>query len=113
MRYLGFALVYAGFAVFLGGTLRYGMRITLADVVADVLTTAGFVLIPILPMAAFGVAVTVIIAWGWWHDDRRKRRGRLAAIGAKSKARIAAMTARMRERPARPVLRPVPQGGAR
>jgi hypothetical protein len=62
--------------------------------------------------------------WGWaawlavlavlnvllWLDSRRKRRKRrtLAALGAKSRARIAAMTARMRQRQPRPVLRPVP-----
>ena len=64
-------------------------------------------------VAAFFAVMTVgsaLICLLYWR--RRKRRGRLAAIGAKSKARIAAMTARMRERPARPALRPVP-GGAR
>ena len=54
--------------------------------------------------------INAIGAWFWWN--RRKRRRGPRAIGAKARARIAAMTARMRERPARPVLRPVP-GGAR
>jgi hypothetical protein len=62
------------------------------------------------------IFTSAIVIWAIilrFHWRRRKRRGRLAAIGARTRARIAAMTARMRERPARPVLRPVPQGGAR
>jgi len=46
----------------------------------------------------------------YWLWRNRRRKGRLAAMGAKSRARVAAMARRMRERPARPVLRPVPQG---
>ena len=104
----GYVLIYAGVAVFLIGTIRYGMRLTLADVAADALIAAGWTLVPLLPMAVIFAVLTVITAWLWWR--RRKRKGRLAAMGAKSRARIAAMTARMRECPARPVLRPVPQG---
>jgi membrane protein implicated in regulation of membrane protease activity len=54
--------------------------------------------------------LNALAAWSWWR--RRKRRRAPRALGAKSRARIAAMVTRMRERPARPVLRPVP-GGAR
>jgi membrane protein implicated in regulation of membrane protease activity len=113
MSSLGYVLVYAGLGVFAAGTIKHGMRITLADPVADALMAAGYALVggPFLIMSAAFVVMTVIMTWLWWK--RRKRRGRLAAVGAKSKARIAAMAARMRERPARPVLRPVPQGGAR
>ena len=60
--------------------------------------------------AGAGASAAVAAAAWWW---KRKRRRALALLGAKSRARIAAMTARMRERPARPALRPVPQGGAR
>lgn len=54
--------------------------------------------------------INALAAWFWWK--RRKRRRAPRTLGAKAKARIAAMVTRMRERPARPVLRPVP-GGAR
>jgi hypothetical protein len=81
--------------------------------IGDALTTIVNILLHWRTWAIVTAAGTVIMAWlcrFYWR--RRKRRGRLAAIGAKSRARIAAMTARMRERPARPALRPVP-GGAR
>ena len=39
---------------------------------------------------------------------KRQRKGRLAALGNKARAKIAEMKRRMAERPARPVLRPVP-----
>lgn len=54
--------------------------------------------------------INALAAWFWWN--RRKRRRAPRTLGAKSRARIAAMVTRMRERPARPVLRPV-HGGAR
>jgi len=61
--------------------------------------------------AAWTAVCTAANFW-WWltYRNRRRRRRALAALGAKARARIAAMTARMRERPARPVLRPVPAG---
>ncbi len=52
--------------------------------------------------------LSALVCRFFWR--RRKHRGRLAAMGAKSRARIAAMVTRMRERPARPALRPVPAG---
>jgi hypothetical protein len=87
---------------------------------ADAAVTAGDALLTVwaaagrnVTLSLFFAALTVLMAFicrmNW---RKRKRRRQLAAIGAKSRARIAAMTARMRERPARPVLRPVP-GGAR
>ena len=54
--------------------------------------------------------INAIGAWFWWN--RRKRRRAPRTLGAKSRARIAAMVTRMRQRPSRPALRPVP-GGAR
>ena len=49
---------------------------------------------------------------GWRSWNRRKRRRAARTLGAKARARIAAMVTRMRERPARRALRPV-RGGAR
>lgn len=58
-----------------------------------------------------GVSLAAALAWLWWRRKKDRRKA-LAALGAKSLARIAAMVTRMRERPARPVLIPSP-GGAR
>ena len=58
--------------------------------------------------------LTALNAWNWWDCRRKKRRKRAPrAYGAKSRALIAALTAKARAaaKP-RPVLRPVP-GGAR
>jgi len=54
--------------------------------------------------------INALGAWFWWN--RRKRRRAPRTLGAKSRARIAAMVTRLRERPSRPALRPV-HGGAR
>jgi hypothetical protein len=65
------------------------------------------------PVAAANLTVAVIAAWWWWWGRFRRRRQRAPrAYGAKSRARIAALTRRAREtaRP-RPVRRPAPQGG--
>jgi hypothetical protein len=66
-------------------------------------------------LAALEVVIGVVAAWAAWlnrHNRRRKRAARV--LGAKSRARVAALVSAMRER-ARPrqVLRPVPQGDAR
>ena len=61
-------------------------------------------------ISAFLAVVLALMAWHSWH--RRKRRRALRTLGAKSRARIAAMVTRMRERPSRRALRPV-HGGAR
>jgi len=77
----------------------------------NALYTAWFMLDGDAGYAVFSAACMVITAALFrYYWKRRKRRGRLAAAGAKSRARIAAMVTRMRERPARPVLRPVPAG---
>ena len=58
------------------------------------------------PMCAAAIILTVIHAV-LWSRRRRKKRRTLAALGAKSRARIAAMVATLRERAKpRPVLRP-------
>jgi hypothetical protein len=112
----------AGLAVFAPGwaLATQGWRGKIERFWSDAALVAGDVLFIVantvardwIFVAVFAV-LGVISAWLCrFHWRRRKRRGRLAAIGAKSRARIAAMTARMRERPPRPALRPVP-GGAR
>lgn len=54
----------------------------------------------------------VYMLWRTWKN-RPRRKKRLAAMGAKSKAIIEGMRRKMAERPARPVLIPVPvRGGA-
>jgi hypothetical protein len=65
-----------------------------------------------LPELATGVAQSVLAAFMWWLSRRRRRRAPKLA-GAKSRALLAAVVAKLREslKP-RPVLRPVP-GGAR
>jgi hypothetical protein len=66
-----------------------------------------------------GAVVSAVFAvlnglWANRYRKRRKRRGKLATMGAKSRARLAALVARQRaaQRRTRPVLRPAP-GGAR
>jgi hypothetical protein len=60
--------------------------------------------------AAVALAAAALIGWTWW---RRRRRRSPRSIGAKARARLAALVKALRDslRP-RPVLRPVP-GGAR
>jgi hypothetical protein len=79
---------------------------------ASVTTLAEQALAGDLPAALVGIASTVFAVIMWWLSRRRKRRAPKLA-GAKSKALLAAIVARMREtlKP-RPILRPVP-GGAR
>lgn len=69
----------------------------------------GHVAVAALFSAGCALVCALLCLWNW---RRRKRRRAPRTLGAKSRARIAAMVTRMRERPARPVLRPVP-GGAR
>ena len=65
------------------------------------------------PLVAGLFAVSAVwLAWEWWRKRKRKRRDPAArTLGAKSKARLAALVAKARgaARP-RPVLRPVPGG---
>lgn len=69
-------------------------------------------LVPDYPAVAIAAGSAVIALAGWWLSRRRKRRSPKLA-GAKSRALLAAVVAKLREslKP-RPVLRPVP-GGAR
>jgi hypothetical protein len=55
--------------------------------------------------------LAAIGAWIWWRSGRGKRRKALRELGAKSKARLAALVRKAREAGVpRPALRPVPQG---
>ena len=62
--------------------------------------------------AVSGGMAMILALLGWRSWNRRKRRRAARTLGAKARARIAAMVTRMRERPARRALRPV-RGGAR
>jgi hypothetical protein len=82
------------------------------------LSVCGALLVPsaILVDHNLGEAVSyaffaAIYAWLWWITGGGKwLRRKLSALGAKAKATLAKMKRKMAERPARPVLRPVPQG---
>jgi hypothetical protein len=66
-------------------------------------------------LTAVEAILAAVVAWAAWLNRHNRRRRRAArAMGAKSRARVAALVSAMRER-ARPrqALRPVPQGGAR
>lgn len=85
----------------------YGMACAaVGGVIADSL--------PPLDLPALAVSSSWVIAAAliWWWRRRKDRRKALAALGAKSRALIAAMVTRMRERPARPVLIPSPGGAS-
>ncbi len=107
MSTIGYLIIAAALVVEIVATIRCGMwRLTVADVIAMALVTAGDVLLAQWAWAALGATVLAYVMWVYWR--RRKRRRGPRTIGARARARIAAMTARMRERPSRPVLRPVP-----
>lgn len=71
---------------------------------------SGFIFPPRSPSWAAGSAVSLVAALIFWWWRRRKGKRSPKAMGAKSRALIAAMVKRAREaaRP-RPVLRPLPQ----
>jgi hypothetical protein len=108
----GLLLFCLGLGVVAWGTLRYGRRLTLADVIGDALIAAGNILAGNWVVGVAMAAWTAWMAWGLWR--RRKRRKRAAReLGYKARALLAELCRKAREsaRP-RPVLRPVP-GGAR
>ena len=107
----GLILETAGLAIMVTGIFRYGWRLTLTDVIGDVMVSAGNFLQRSWFFTVFFGAAAIIIALTLWR--RRKRKRALRQLGAKSRAAIAALVRRAREAAApRPVLRPVP-GGAR
>jgi hypothetical protein len=62
-------------------------------------------------LAAMNAFFAAFNAFLWWITGGGKwLRRKLSALGAKAKATLAKMKRKMAERPARPVLRPVPQG---
>jgi hypothetical protein len=102
----------AGLVITVHGTLRYGLRLTAADLIGDVLMAAGSFLYHVWTMGGVFVAAAVVVAWKLWRH--RKDRDRVPrAYGAKSRALLATLARRAREasKP-RPAFRPVP-GGAR
>lgn len=105
----GFAMVLCGTAATLGGRPRAALRLFAAGN-----GTIGLIALVARwwwPVGAANLAVAIVAAWMLWRwRDRRRRAPR--AYGAKSWARITALTRKAREtsRP-RPAGRPAPQGG--
>lgn len=60
--------------------------------------------------AAYATGVLIFCTWLFFRKDKRRRRKAIKLVGDKSKAIIAAMKRKMRERPPRRVLQPIPQG---
>jgi hypothetical protein len=111
---VGIDLELIGLATVVASSLIFGWRINLGDLIGNTMLVIGLVIGGSLVIAAILAALTVWLAWFWWHDDdRRNRRRAIRELGAKSKARLAAIVKRARtaSKGARPVLRPV-QGGA-
>jgi integral membrane sensor domain MASE1 len=107
---IGMALVVAGMVCWFGSIVRYGWPLTLASVAGDALVALGWAVQgDWIPTAVMTVVTIIALAGWWWLRKRRKRAPR--ELGAKSRARIAALVATLREnlRP-RPVLRPQPGG---
>jgi membrane protein implicated in regulation of membrane protease activity len=61
---------------------------------------------------ALMIVCAVVNALSWWNSRKRRKRKRAAALaGAKSRARIQALVAKLRAtRRTRPVLKPIPDG---
>jgi len=102
------ACMYLGYKGRIGRYWADGVLAFGETVIAGWALAAGEVLLAWF--SAFLAVALALMAWGKWN--RRKRRRAPRTLGAKSRARIAAMVTRMRERPARRALRPV-HGGAR
>lgn len=106
MAFIALAILMIAVGVFSGfpNNLAFYAAANGLCVVADLLDRAWIT-------AAISAALTVLILLLWLSRRRRKRAPKL--IGAKARALIAAMVAKVREsaKP-RPVLRPMP-GGAR
>jgi hypothetical protein len=78
--------------------------------IADLLLAAAFALMRLWPLAAFFALLGIVLAVNWWRKRKRRKRSP-KAMGAKSRALLAALVRKAREaaRP-RPVLRPLPGG---
>lgn len=110
MNTLAAVLLIAAVGITVDSFFRYGWELSFADVASLTLVTAGNAVLHLWVLMAVSGFILAWVVLVWWR--RRKRRRAPRTIGAKARARIAAMTDRMRERPARPVLRPVPGGPA-
>jgi membrane protein implicated in regulation of membrane protease activity len=83
-----------------------------AGAISNALMIPMWLFLHIYWMAGLSVLLALLFAWDWWRKRKRRKRSP-KALGAKSRALIAALVRKAREaaRP-RPVLRPQP-GGAR
>jgi hypothetical protein len=86
--------------------LAHGMA---AATAAGAAITVSQALLGAPAMAGVAAVVTVFMAWVWWRlGGGRRTRRRLRAAGAKARAVLARMAARLRGRPARRQLAPQP-----
>lgn len=78
--------------------------------IANGLMIPAWTLLHVYWLAGFSAFAALMFAWDWWR--RRKRRKRSPkALGAKSRALIAALVRKVRENAKpRPLLRPLPGG---
>jgi hypothetical protein len=105
------AVSYLGASALAGLTGRDHRPILAAWAGATALLFVIGLVVPDHSWTGFDLGAAAIAAWLLWR--RRKRKRALRELGAKSRARLAALVRKAREsaKP-RPVLRPVP-GGAR
>lgn len=109
---LGTASALAGAALLI--TFRHSRIIGWMGATLGVCGLAGMDVAAVLRhnwfLTAYYTAWLLYLAWFWWRKRRNHRRAP-RAYGTKSRARLAALVATLRERARpRPVLRPVPGG---
>lgn len=108
------ALWWRAWAIFGRGGDEDRHRADGAGAIANALVAVAMAALHAYPLAGFFALAAALFAWAWWRKRKRKRRKRSPkALGAKSRALIAALVRRAREaaRP-RPVLRPQPGGAS-
>lgn len=88
-------------------------RVDGAGAISGSLLAVFFALAGLTPLAALMALFAIWCAWDWWRKRKRRKRTSPKALGAKSRALVAALVRRAREaaRP-RPVLRPLPGGAS-
>jgi hypothetical protein len=107
---IGMALIIIGVGCWFGSLARCGWPLTVVSVTGDALVTLGWAVQGDWISTGLMAVITVLALFGWWWR-RRRRKAVPRELGAKSRARIAALVASLREglRP-RPVLKPQPGG---
>lgn len=91
-------LVYLGLFAEAIVLARWGWQITFWDVVIAAAMITGSALDGLWPLTAPWVAIGVLVALKWWNGPRgRRRRKAVRSLGAKSRARLAAVVRRARE----------------